>query len=397
MNFLAEAEKFFPETAALRQKLHQYPELAFAEQQTSRLAAEELTKLGFEVTTGLGGTGVSGFLPGKSSMPLIMLRFDMDALPIQEESGAVYASRNPGVMHACGHDAHTAIGITTARLLSRRKAKLDASFMLVFQPAEEIGQGALAMLKDGLFSSRKPDYALGVHVWNSLPSGSFVINPGELMAGSGVFEIKITGRGGHAALPHLAVDPIAAGARMVSAVQSISAQNVNPLEAAVLGVTMFHAGTASNIIPEQAELQGTIRFFSRQTWELLCERLTRVVQDTASACSCTAELKLLQTTPPLINDPFAARAAQNALKKILPDAALLTDYRTMGSEDMAFFLEQVPGVFIFVGSGGAVEQNAYPHHHPRFDIDENVLPSASALLLQTAAELQHAAAGENPR
>ena len=187
---------------------------------------------------------------------------------------------------------------------------------------------------------------------------------------------------------------IAAGARIVTALQSIAAQNVNPLEAAVVGVTMFHAGTASNIIPEQAELQGTIRFFSRDMWTLLCERLTRITLDTASASGCRVELKLLESTPPLINDAFAAKAAQTALKEILPDAKLLTDYRTMGSEDMAYFLEQVPGVFIFVGSGSAGNHSAYPHHHPCFDIDENVLASASALLLQTAYELQHTAATE---
>jgi len=397
MDFLAEAQKLLPETVALRQKLHQSPELAFAEVQTSRLAADELSRLGFEVARGVGGTGVTGLLRGKENAPLIMLRFDMDALPIQEESGAEYASRNQGVMHACGHDAHTAIGITAARLLTRYREEFNASFLLVFQPAEETGQGALAMLKDGLFSSQKPDYALGVHVWNSLPSGSFVIKTGDLMAGSGMFEVRITGKGGHAALPHQAVDPIAAGARIVTALQSIMAQNVNPLESAVVGVTMFHAGTASNIIPEEAELQGTIRFFSQDMWSLLCERLTRIVVDTAGAAGCAAEIKLTASTPPLVNDVLVASNARSALQKILPEARLLTDYRTMGSEDMAFFLEQIPGVFIFVGSGGAADQNAYPHHHPRFDIDENVLASASALLLQTAYELQIAAGRENPR
>ena len=387
MNFLAEAEKLLPETTALRRKLHQHPELAFREYQTSRLVAEELTRLGFEVKKGVGNTGVTGLLRRNKTAPLIMLRFDMVALPIQEESGAEYSSLNPGAMHACGHDAHTAIGITTARLLVSCREEWDASFLLVFQPAEEIGQGAMAMLNDGLFSSRKPDFALGVHVWNSLPSGTFVIKTGDLMAGSGTFEIKITGKGGHAALPHQAIDPIAAGARIVSAVPSITAQYVNPLESAVVGVTIFHAGTASNIIPEQAELQGTIRFFSREMWNLLCERLTRIVLDTASASGCTAEIKLLESTPPLVNDAFAANAAQTALKEILPDAKLLTDYRTMGSEDMAYFLEQVPGVFIFVGSGGAPEHTAFSHHHPRFDIDEAVLASASALLLQTAYQL----------
>ncbi|MEL7644938.1 MAG: amidohydrolase [Anaerolineaceae bacterium] len=396
MNFLAEAEKLFPETAALRRKLHQTPELAFAEYQTAALVAEELTGLGFAVETGLGGTGVSGYLQGKSPKPLVMLRFDMDALPMQEESGVEYASQNPGVMHACGHDAHTAIGITTARLLAGHREELDASFLLVFQPAEEIGQGAQAMLEDGLFSSRKPDFALGVHVWNSLPSGSFVIKTGELMAGSGFFEVRLRGKGGHAALPHQAVDPIAAGARIVSALQSITAQKVNPLDAAVVGVTMFHAGTASNIIPELAELLGTIRFFSHEIWTLLCESLTRIVHDTASASGCTAEIKLVESTPPLVNDAFVAGAARKALGEILPDAVLLTDYRTMGSEDMAFFLEQVPGVFIFVGSGGAADHNAYPHHHPRFDIDESVMASASAILLQTAYDLQQAAAMEDP-
>lgn len=395
MNFLAEAEKLLPETTALRRKLHQDPELAFREHQTSSLVAEELTRLGFEVKKGVGNTGVTGLLRGKKTAPLIMLRFDMDALPIQEESGAEYSSLNPGAMHACGHDAHTAIGISTTRLLARHRDEFDASFLLVFQPAEEIGQGAMALLNDGLFDGQKPDYALGVHVWNSLPSGTFVINPGALMAGSGTFELTITGKGGHAALPHQAIDPIAAGARIVTALQSIAAQNVNPLEAAVVGVTMFHAGTASNIIPEQAELQGTIRFFSRDMWTLLCERLTRITLDTASASGCRVELKLLESTPPLINDAFAANAAQTALKEILPDAKLLTDYRTMGSEDMAYFLEQVPGVFIFVGSGGAGNHSAYPHHHPCFDIDENVLASASALLLQTAYQLLTSVVKEN--
>ena len=387
MDFLAEANKLLPEMIALRRKLHQHPELAFAEYQTANLAAEMLNSSGYEIVEGIGGTGVVGYLDGAKANPLIMLRFDMDALPIQEATRAKYASRNPGVMHACGHDAHTAIGIYTARLLASCRDEIDASFLLVFQPAEEIGQGAVAMLKDGLYERWKPDYALGVHVWNGLPSGSFVIRTGELMAGSGMFELTITGKGGHAALPHLAIDPIAAAARVVCALQSIPAQMIDPLEPAVLGVTTFHAGSVSNIIPEQAVLQGTIRFFSPHMWELLTGRLARVVHETASAAGCEAAIKLLKSTPPLVNDGFVADAARRALLRLFPDANLLSDYRTMGSEDMAYFLEQVSGAFILVGSGGTAEHPGYPHHHPRFDIDENVLASASALLLETVSEL----------
>lgn len=387
MDFLSEAQALFPETVAFRRQFHQHPELAFSEFETARIVSEELKRLGYSVLNGIGTTGVTGFLGSTSVKPLIMMRFDMDALPIQEASGAEYASQTLGVMHACGHDAHTAIGLTTARLIAKHHQDLDVSFLLVFQPAEEIGQGALAMLEDGLFSAQMPDFALGVHVWNSLPSGSFVIKTGELMAGSGMFTIRVLGKGGHAALPHQAINPIAAGAQIVTTLHNITAQSVNPLEAAVVGVTMFHAGTANNIIPEQAELQGTIRFFSGELWHLLNQKIQTVARDTASAFGCEVEISLLQNTPPLVNNAAAALAAQTALKRILPEAALLTDYRTMGSEDMALFLEKVPGVFIFVGSGGQVENGGFPHHHPCFDIDESVLPYSCALLLQTAVEM----------
>jgi len=395
MDFLSEAKALSSELSALRRRLHQKPELAFQEFETSQFVAEELDKLGFSVVRGIGKTGVSGYLRGDAPKPLIMMRFDMDALPMQEESGAEYASEMPGVMHACGHDAHTTIGITMARLLVKFKKDLGASILLVFQPAEETGQGAKAMLEDGLFSEHKPDYALGVHVWNGLPTGTFVIKPGELMAGSGMFKIRIIGKGGHAALPHLAIDPIAAGAQMVSALQNIAAQSMNPLDSGVVGVTMFHSGSASNIIPEQAELEGTIRFFSLEMWELLRQRIRRIVSSTASAYGCKVEITLKPSTPPVINNPVAALAAQKALSKIMPDALLLTDYRTMGSEDMAFFLDKVPGVFVFVGSGGNKLKEAFPHHHPCFDIDESVLPSACALLLQTVSELTKTGKKEN--
>lgn len=375
------------ETIALRRHLHRYPELSFQEYQTSALVAEKLTSYGFEVTTGVGQTGVVGVLRGQNESPCILLRFDMDALPVIEENQSDYCSCNPGKMHACGHDAHIAIGLGVARLLAEKKDRLNATIKIIFQPAEEVGLGALAMIEAGVLDNPKPDYALGMHVWNEKPYGWVGATSGPVMAGSDAFEILIKGKGGHGAAPHQAIDPIVAAAQLVSSLQTIVSRNLNPIDQAVVTVGSIHGGTASNIIPNNVELTGTIRFFNSQTQPLIHRRIREITEGITSAFNCEVDLEVLISTKPVVNDADVTRLAIQSLNALGQELEIDTDYRTLISEDMAFFLERVPGVFLLVGSGAHDPDQRYPHHHPRFDIQEGCMTIAIAAILELVQKL----------
>lgn len=384
---LDDAEALFSYTQALRRDFHSHPELGFKEVRTAGIVARELAGLGLEVTAGVAETGVIGLLEMEHEGPTVLLRFDMDALPIQEETGAAYASTNLGVMHACGHDAHTAIGLTVARMLNDRRTELGGRVKLVFQPAEEGQGGALRMVEEGVLENPRPDAALGLHVWNYMPVGWMSVTPGPVMSASEDFRVVLTGKGGHGALPHMAVDPIYAAAQVITALQSISSRNVSPLDSAVVTVTALHAGEAFNVIPQSAELKGTIRSFMPEVRRLVLERFRQIVEGVAQALGCQVAIDLREVTLAVSNHPAVTRRVQHLAGQMFADGEIAKDYRTMGSEDMAYMMQDIPGCYFFMGSCDSAAGLDAPHHHPRFDIDERVMPRAAALMTAAAVDL----------
>ncbi len=392
-DFLKEATELFTYTQALRRDFHRHPELGFKEFRTAGIVAAELEALGLEVSKGIGKTGVVGLLEGSRPGPTLLLRFDMDALPILEETGAEYASTQPGIMHACGHDGHTAIGLTVAKMLQAHRHELAGTLKFCFQPCEEgFGEEGLGgnemMIRAGVLDAPHVDQTLALHLWNDKPVGWLGIAEGPVMAGAELFTMRLTGRGGHGASPHLAVDPVVAAAQIIVALQSIVSRNVAPLESAVISVTTFHSGTAFNVIPQTAELTGTIRTFDPGVRDRLLRRFEEVSRGIAEAMGCTVALETQRVTPAVINDADIARSAQEVAGKLLPNDDLdKAGYFTMGAEDMAFMQERVPGCYIFVGSNNKARNLDYGHHHPKFDFDEQALPRAAALMATTAAQM----------
>ncbi len=384
-DYLTEAEKLFEYSQALRRDFHKHPELGFQEFRTAGIVAKELNELGLEVSTGVGKTGVVALLEGGKPGPVILMRFDMDALPIVEATGAEYASTNPGVMHACGHDAHTAIGLTVARLLHEHRKELAGTAKLVFQPAEEGLGGAEAMVEDGVLENPRPDVSLSLHVWNDKEFGWVGVTNGPAMAAAESFTITIMGKGAHGAAPHTGHDPVLAGAQIVTALQSIVARNVDPLDSAVVSVTQFIAGDAFNVIPPTAKLCGTVRTYNAKTRSMVMQRMEEVVTGIAQAMNCSAEMEFLETTPVVDNDPEIAGRVQEVVRRLLP-GSLDVNERTMGSEDMALMMQDIPGCYFFVGSANAEKGLNAAHHNPLFDIDERALPRAAGLMASVAAE-----------
>jgi amidohydrolase len=387
-DFLAEAEKLFPYTQSLRRDFHIHPELGFQEVRTAGIVTKELQTLGLEVSTGVGKTGVVALIEGSKPGSTLLLRADMDALPIIEETGARYSSQNNGVMHACGHDGHTAILLTVAKMLNAHRDEFPGKVKLVFQPAEEGMGGAEGMIADGVLDDPHVDQVIGLHLWNEKPLGWLGIAEGPTMAGAEKFAIKIIGKGGHGAVPHASVDPVLAGAQVVTALQGIVARNVPPLDAAVVSVTTFNGGEAFNVIPPSVVLSGTIRTFKSDIRSLVLKRFFEIVNGVATAMGCTAEVEHVRLTPAVINQPKIIHIVQESARSILPDHAVDAEAPiTMGSEDFAFFMEKRPGCFFFVGSANHEKGLDFGHHHPKFDFDEAALPHAAALMAQAAVDI----------
>lgn len=379
-DFVAEALELKEFSRELRRDFHRHPELGFREVRTAGIVSQELKKIGLEVRAGVARTGVVGLLEGGKPGPVVLVRFDMDALPIQEESGAEYASQNPGVMHACGHDGHTAIGLTVAHLLSQRQKDLSGSVKFVFQPAEEGLGGAEGMIAEGVLANPKPDYAFALHLWNEKPVGWFGVTPGPLMAASEVFQIRLIGKGGHGALPHLAIDPIIGAAQIISALQTIASRNISPLSSAAISVTSIHAGETFNVIPQWVELKGTIRTFDSDVRQQVLRRFQEIVAGVGQAMGCQVEVDLQLLTPAVVNDAQAAKRVSEVGARLFPNATFDDAFQTMVSEDMAYMMQGIPGCYFLVGSANAEKGLDAPHHHPRFDIDEDALPMAAALM-----------------
>jgi amidohydrolase len=372
------------EMIATRRDLHAHPEIAFQEVRTSGIVAERLRALGLDVRTGVGGTGLLALVRGGRAGRTVLLRADMDALPIQEQNDVPYRSRHDGRMHACGHDCHTSILLGIAKALVRQAATLPGSVQLCFQPAEEAGGGAEAMIRDGALEQPAPDAAFGVHVWQDLDLGKVGVTPGPFMAAVDEFKVTLIGQGAHAAMPQLGTDPVLALSHVVTALQSIVSRETDPFREVVVSVTQVHAGTAFNIIPESAMLNGTVRVFDPELWKALPARFERIVRGVAEACGCRAEIEYIRFNKPTVNDPAMARIARAAAAEVVGEENVLDDIRTMGGEDFSSFLQRVPGCFIAVGSRNESRGLVHGHHHPRFDVDERCLEIGAEVLLRAA-------------
>lgn len=379
-DFRSQVESLYPEMVAQRRDFHRYPEIAFEEMRTAGIVAQQLAELGLEVQTGVGQTGVVAVLEGRQHGPTVLVRCDMDALPIQEENQTEYVSRNTNRMHACGHDGHMTIVLAVAKALVREREHMHGQVKFLFQPAEEIAAGAKAMISDGALDYPKPDVSLGLHLWNELPLGTVALVPGPMMAGADLFQVKITGKGGHAAMPNLAVDPLLTAAHVITALQSIVSRNVAPQDVAVVSVTRLDTGDAFNVIPDSVTLYGTIRTFRKEVREHIIDRFQAILDGVVTAMGCHAEIDIQALTTPVINDPAIIEQLRTGFASVAPDLAYRDDVNSMASEDMALILERVPGVFFFVGSANAERGLNYPHHHPRFDFDEKALVIGASLL-----------------
>lgn len=379
-DFRAEAEALRAQLVAWRRDLHRHPELALQEHHTAGVIAEQLRALGYDVHTGIGGTGVVALLAGQQSGPTAMARFDMDALPIQEANEVGYASQTPGVMHACGHDAHMAIGLGVAALMAQHRSGLAGTLKLVFQPAEEALDGALHMIQAGVLESPRPDVFLSAHIWNEKPVGTIDVAPGPVMAAAQKWTCVVRGRGGHGAQPHLTVDPIVAAAQMIVALQAVVSRNVHPLEAAVVTVGTLHGGSAVNIIPDRVDMGGTMRTYKAEVRETLVRRLREVLEGVAAACGAQVDLELGAVLPAVNNDEAVTAVVRRAAEAIVGAGHVSSSHRTMGSEDASLFMEKVPGCYFFLGSANHERGLDAPHHSARFDFDETVLPLGAATM-----------------
>jgi amidohydrolase len=361
-----------------RRDLHRHPELAFQERRTASVAAERLRTEGLVPREGIGRTGVAADVGVGGGL---LVRADMDALPLDEASGAPYASEVPGRMHACGHDGHVAISLAVAARLARRP--VPGGVRMLYQPAEEGANGARACVRDGVLDGITR--AVGLHLWNPLPVGMIGVNRGALMAAVDEFTIDVEGRGGHGASPHEAADPILAAARIVEALQSVVSREISPLDAAVVTVGTIHGGTAFNVIPGSVRLTGTARSFTETAGRALPQKVERIVHGTASACGVRAKLRYERLNGATVNDPGVADVVIEVAKRILGEENVETNTRTLGGEDMSEFLNRVPGCFFFVGS--AKEGPLRPHHSPEFDLDERALAVGVAVMEAVVREL----------
>ncbi|MGD8444182.1 MAG: M20 family metallopeptidase [Desulfobacterales bacterium] len=354
----------------IRRDLHRIPETAYMEKKTSAYVAEHLRREGLEVQTGIATYGVVGLLNTGRPGPTLLLRADMDALPVTEDTGLPFASTHDGVMHACGHDAHVAMVLVAATVLNQVKDELNGTIKFLFQPAEEGPGGAKPMIDEGVLENPKVDYSIGCHVWPQIPEGTIGVRSGPFMAAMDRFDIKIVGRSGHGAMPHLCVDALDVGTQVVSALQRISSRHMNPLEPAVVTVGMFQAGTAFNIIPGDAQLTGTTRTFNLDIWNSWAERLETVVRGVCESMGADFELKFSKGYPPTINDDSMAEVVRRCAQNVAGEDKVVEPERSMGGEDMSYFLQRSKGCFYALGVG---RQEFTPLHSNRFDLNENVL------------------------
>ena len=363
-----------PQLVRWRRQLHQYPELGFQEQLTARAIAENLKAWGIEHKTGIAKTGIVATVTGREPGPVLGIRADMDALPIQEENDVPYRSCHDGKMHACGHDGHVAVALGTACYLAERRDRFRGTVKFIFQPAEEGPGGAKPMVEAGVLRDPDVDAIVGLHLWNNLPLGVVGVRAGALMAAVECFRCTILGKGGHGAMPHQTVDSVLVAAQAIVALQGIVARNVNPLDAAVVTVGTLQAGTALNVIADTANMSGTVRYFNPELDGLLRQRIEATIAGICASHGASYDLEYWKLYPPTINDSEITELVRSvALSVVETPAGVAPECQTMGGEDMSYFLQEVPGCYFFLGAANPEKGLAYPHHHPRFDFDETAL------------------------
>jgi hippurate hydrolase len=363
---------------AWRRDIHAHPELAFTEHRTSDLVAEKLASWGIEVTRGIAGTGLVGTLRNGTSPRTIGIRADMDALPMPEANGFEHRSQTENVMHACGHDGHTTMLLGAARYLAETR-NFDGTVHFIFQPAEEAGGGGEVMVNEGLFDRFPCDMVFGAHNDTSIPIGQMTAVPGAVCANTDDFHIRIKGRGGHAARPHRAIDPVVIGAQIVLGLQTLVARRVDPLDSAVLSTCQFHAGTATNVIPDEAALSGTLRTLKAETRDLMEHLMRELVLSTAQANGAEAEFRFDRGYPSVVNDPAAVERAALAGAKLLGESKVIHQRLPgMGGEDFAYMAQKVPGCFVRLGQADG-EKGSQPVHTVKYDFNDDILPIGASL------------------
>jgi amidohydrolase len=390
MQLIDRVVQFRAEIQQIRRDIHAHPELRFEEARTSEIVAAKLAEWGLTVTRGLGGTGVVGTLRNGKSKGAVGLRADMDALPIQESNTFAHRSTHAGKMHACGHDGHTAMLLGAAKYLAESKS-LDGTVHFIFQPAEEGGAGAQRMIDDGLFERCPCDAVFGMHNWPELRVGEFGVPRGPVMASSNDFEIKVIGKGAHAALPHLGIDPVFVAVQIVNGLQGIITRAKKPIDAAVLSVTMIQAGEANNVIPEDAKISGTVRTFSDEVTGLVEKQMRRIVEMTCAAHRAEGKINFHWNYPPTINDPNEADFAATVMDDIVgADNVVRSIEPTMTAEDFAFMLKAKPGAYVLIGNGDgahrAAGHGAGPCmlHNPSYDFNDELIPLGATYWVRLA-------------
>jgi len=363
------------ELITLRRSFHRYPELGFKEFETSKRIVKYLSDLGLEITI-LAKTGVVGLLKGNNDKPTLLLRSDMDALPINEENNIPFKSDNPGVMHACGHDGHMAMLLIAAKVLAERRRKIKGNIKFIFQPSEETGKGAKQMIREGVLENPKVDACIGLHLWSSIKSGEIGIKAGLATARLNVFRISVKGKGGHTGSPETTIDPIITAANIINSVQLIQTREINPLRPTIIMFGKIHGGTKNNIVPDQIELEGTLRYLNKEgdySSKKPEDRLKRIVEKVCQLHNARFEVDVKKEMETVINDPGMTELIKSTAKKIIMPSKIIS-YTCPASEDFSEFSKRIPSVFYFLGIKNKKEHIDYPQHSSRFNIDEKVLP-----------------------
>ena len=376
------AKEYKDYTIELRRDFHLHPEPSLEEFRTCKRIQEELTKLNIPHRV-VANTGVVAEIGGKLPGKVIALRGDMDALQVNECTNVTYSSKTSGMMHACGHDGHTAMLLGACKILKTIEDKIQGSVKIYFQPAEEIAQGALKMLEEEPLKG-KVDGCFAIHLWSDIPVGTISVEAGPRMASADFFKIEITGKGGHGSLPHQTIDSVVVGSALVMNLQSIISREISPIDAGVVTIGSFQSGTRFNVIASQAILEGTIRAFSKETRAHIEASLRRMIKTTCETYRATGELTYNYGTTPVINDEACSKIAEKSVETILGKDGLTKFEKITGGEDFCYFTESVPGVLAFVGSRNSDKNADYPHHHEKFNIDEDALEYGSALYAQYA-------------
>ena len=380
-----------PHIATLRRDLHAHPELCFEEVRTADVVAAKLTEWGIPIHRGMGTTGVVGIVKAGTSNRAVALRADMDALPMQEFNTFAHSSKHPGKMHACGHDGHTAMLLGAAHYLAQNR-NFDGTVYLVFQPAEEGGGGAREMIKDGLFEKFPVEAVFGMHNWPGVRTGTFAVSPGPVMASSNEFKIVIRGKGGHAALPHNAIDPVVVACQMVQGFQAIISRNKKPVDAGVISVTMIHTGEATNVIPDHCEVQGTVRTFTIEVLDMIEQRMRELAQHTSAAFGARCKFSFVRNYPPTINSSNEAEFARKVMATIVGENNVMAQEPTMGAEDFSFMLQAKPGCYVFIANGdGAHREMGHGGgpcmlHNPSYDFNDELLPLGATYWVRLAEQ-----------